>query len=575
MISTSSMDPTWYFDQRRVGEVAKTRAHVMGDVMSRPNFDHAPPPVRVNGRLLVPVHVTGLGAMVIFDARSRTAVCQARLAYNVGPNTGYPLWDLRQSITHAWIDGVPIAPSSIAELELGEGPAATLRVIPQSQAAGSAHTLRLRYALGIPRSDLGGAYPPVLRWSDQGLRWSIGMADLFAGRHLEAWFPSNLPFDQFPFRLLVKLVGFDAPHVLITNGQALRVGRNTWSVVFPDWFTSLSQLIELHRADEVKGVRRTIRLSQARDSVCVEVWKLARVPGDVHRVLKRTADLIKAIDATYGPFPGNRYVCFLHGAQGGMEYSYAATTSEEALAHEVLHSWFARSVSQATDADGWWKEAFTTYRTSRPMAIPFSDSDQPLMLCSRRPFQRTTPREAYTAGARFFSGVAHAVGGTYRLDVLMRRLYERRAGTPLSTLELEEFLVAESGAVSLVDAFHRYVYGLDDPKHAPILCVEGRPALSRAPGDDTCLAVRVANHGVETCKHFMVIFGLPSATRPRPAAVAGGFDLRPGESRLMSARVVDSHRLPLTTDAAILRASAHTRRRAALRHVPSNPSHRI
>jgi hypothetical protein len=245
-----------------------------------------------------------------------------------------------------------------------------------------------------------------------------------------------------------------------------------------------------------------------------------------------------------------------------MEYSYAATTSEEALAHEVLHSWFARSVSQATDADGWWKEAFTTYRTTRPMAIPFSDSDQPLMLCSRRPFQRTTPREAYTAGARFFSGVAHAVGGTYRLDVLMRRLYERRAGTPLSTLELEEFLVAESGAVSLVDAFHRYVYGLDDPKHAPILCVEGRPALSRAPGDDTCLAVRVANHGVETCKHFMVIFGLPSATRPRPAAVAGGFDLRPGESRLMSARVVDSHRLPLTTDAPILRASAHARQRA-------------
>jgi len=49
------------------------------------------------------------------------------------------------------------------------------------------------------------------------------MADLFAGRHLEAWFPSNLPFDQFPFRLLVKLVGFDAPHVLITNGQALGV----------------------------------------------------------------------------------------------------------------------------------------------------------------------------------------------------------------------------------------------------------------------------------------------------------------------------------------------------------------
>jgi len=44
-----------------------------------------------------------------------------------------------------------------------------------------------------------------------------------------------------------------------------------------------------------------------------------------------------------------------------MEYSGATTTSPGALAHETFHSWYARGITPASQADGWWHEAFTTF----------------------------------------------------------------------------------------------------------------------------------------------------------------------------------------------------------------------
>ena len=101
------------------------------------------------------------------------------------------------------------------------------------------------------------------------------------------------------------------------------------------------------------------------------------------------------------------------------------------MAHELLHSWFARGVTPASDADGWWDEAFTSYRTTSPLSPePFDFREAPLQLCSRRPFQRRTPPAAYAAGSRFFRGVASATG-IERLDDLMRMSHVTRNRTPL------------------------------------------------------------------------------------------------------------------------------------------------
>jgi hypothetical protein len=267
-------------------------------------------------------------------------------------------------------------------------------------------------------------------------------------------------------------------------------------------------------------------------------------------------------------------VCFLHGGDGGMEYANATTTSEGALAHEVLHAWFARSLTPASDADGWWDEAFTTYRTTAPLrAEPFDFSDAPLELCSRRPFQRRTPPAAYPGGSRFFRGVAYATG-IERLDQLMRVLYLDRNNTPLTTCELEEYLVAHSGRAELVDAFHQFVYGFEDPGSAPRLgfgrlgnaggadavgasgLPQRRPWVRRLPDggathqgpdgtSDGWVHVWVTNLGLETCRHFVVVVAVRPLSDAEPwrhphlpgVAAVSGFDLGPLESRIVAARI--------------------------------------
>ncbi len=60
------------------------------------------------------------------------------------------------------MDGVPITPAQVAHHSFGVGAFTDLRVVQAVQPAGSVHTLRVHYPLGVPDSQLGGAYLPRL-----------------------------------------------------------------------------------------------------------------------------------------------------------------------------------------------------------------------------------------------------------------------------------------------------------------------------------------------------------------------------------------------------------------------------
>jgi hypothetical protein len=237
-------------------------------------------------------------------------------------------------------------------------------------------------------------------------------------------------------------------------------------------------------------------------------------------------------------------------------------------------------VTPASQADGWWDEAFTTFHDAGAEDTePFNFLEAPVELCSRSPFQRHTPGNAYADGSRFFRGVAAAVGvGT--LNAAMRSLYELRRGGPLSTSELEEHLVARTGVVVLVDAFEHFVYGFSDPSPAPRLGLrdafggtgmndwgsESRdsPNLwvrrlddvdtnhqSPQPGQDNWLHARVHNDATGgACRHFVVTFAVKEFAQTQfsypedflPAvAASAAFDLAPGENRVVTARWPREH----------------------------------
>jgi hypothetical protein len=511
------------------------------------------------------MHILDLRANVSFDAATGTSMAEATMDYRVGPDDGNPFFDLRQSLDSCWLDGVRIDPGMVGACDVGSGPASTVRVLRRFQYRGSIHSLRFAYRLGTPRAELGGASPPVLQWSSgPRLRWTFGMSDLFAGRYLEAWFPSNLPFDQFPVTLNITLTGTEVAHVLISNGEVATAGVRRWSVAFPPSFTTLSPMLEFRPADTVQGQTGSVTLPASGTVVTVEAWKCAGGPEDLGNEVGKIGRLLAQNEADYGKLPGRRFVCFFNGNRGGMEYHNGATTSRRALAHEVFHSWFARGVTPASQADGWWDEAFTYFHDHGADLLEAFDFRQaPVELCSRRPFDRRTASNAYTDGSRFFRWLAEALG-VERLHACMRSVYAKHNGTPLSTIGLESEIIVASGEPSLVDAFHRFVYGLPDPSPAPRLLLQRGPV--RDAGNRIYASVR-NDAGGGACGHFMVVFSLADPATGAPMysadfrnviAATGGFDLQPGEEKTVWAPSPQSL-MPRPGSNAVLLASLHAR----------------
>jgi hypothetical protein len=144
----------------------------------------------------------------------------------------------------------------------------------------------------------------------------------------------------------------------------------------------------------------------------------------------------------------------------------------------------------------------------------------------------------------------------------MSEFYRAHLDRPTTTAALEAHLVSRAGAVELVDAFHRWVYGFADPAPEPVLFFPARPAGNALQiwvrhrddgksehqeprtGDVNWLCARVANRGPGVAQHFVVRFRVTAARGPDfvwprdflPAMTAAvGFDLAAGQSRLVTA----------------------------------------
>ncbi|MDX6455337.1 MAG: hypothetical protein QOD48_1444, partial [Gaiellaceae bacterium] len=273
-------------------------------------------------------------------------------------------------------------------------------------------------------------------------------------------------------------------------------------------------------------------------AITISAVKFATGGANLAASLPRIVRLLSEQEQRYGEFAGDSYVCLFHGATGGMEYANATTTSESALRHEVIHSWFARGLTPASQADGWWDEGFATYLDTGERCEWLDFRAPPVELCSRRTFQRTTARRSYEAGSRVFRGIAAVIGPERLLDA-MRELYTAQRGASVSTPALEAHLVASTRAVELVDVFHRFVYGFDDRVPGPRLRVE---ALDAHPlGLTGSVRVRVANDGGDRCRHFVVVI---TAERHEAIAAVAGFELAPGRSQTMSLRWLRDHEPP-------------------------------
>jgi len=554
------------------------------------NLDLAPRPVMVDGLLAVPIDIRQIAATLTFDGATVSGAGDATIEFVVGPQGGNPIFDLRQTITAAWLDGTALPAGQLAHHDFGGGADADLRVVESVLAAGSTHTLRITYALGPPQASMASSYLPAMAWSPgPRLAFNFGFTDLGAGRYLEAWIPANLIFDQFDLSIELQVLNTTIGHTVITNGAVTTIAANHWSVGFPSRFTALSPLLEIRPTDALAGQTGTTTLPVSGTTVTVEAWKLAGSPVDLGAQIANLQAWLADNELSTGRYlHGDRFVAFLN--VGGMEYEGGCTAGTGALRHETFHSWWARGVKPASQPDGWWDEAWTVYNDlGAAGSLPFDFTDPPVTLAPHNPWVRVTSPAAYTSGERVFEGLAAMVGVT-ALRSAMSSFYQAHTDRPVTTADIEAFLVSRSGQADIVDAFHRFVYGLPDPSPAADLWLRddvgdtgtgtwgGRfwdsPDLwvrndddggtTHQPpehGQDNWLYATVRNRGATTARHFLVTFNVkpwagteflyPGDFLPCVAAAAG-FDLGPGAATVVKARWPAAQVPPAGTHACLL-----------------------
>ncbi|HRD43175.1 MAG TPA: hypothetical protein PLN30_05460, partial [Ferruginibacter sp.] len=197
------------------------------------NFQLAPAPKIVDGLNAVPMDIQQVQASFVFDAATQSSSASATITFITGNNNGCPVFDLRQTITSAKLDGVSIPVTDLAQHNFGGGANAEMRIINKSLTANTTHTLQLSYSLALPQSPAGGSYQPNLAWgAGPRLTLNFGFTDLAPARYLESWLPSNLIFDQFSIQLEIQMLNTAIPHSLITNAETTVIASNHWQLNF-------------------------------------------------------------------------------------------------------------------------------------------------------------------------------------------------------------------------------------------------------------------------------------------------------------------------------------------------------
>ncbi|MEO5685493.1 MAG: hypothetical protein ABIQ88_22795 [Chitinophagaceae bacterium] len=541
------------------------------------NFHLAPDAKIVDGLLAVPMDIQQLQASVVFNAATSTASATSTITFITGQQNGCPVFDLRQTIGSATLDGLPILPADLALHNFGGGANAGMRIINRVLPAGTTHTLQVVYTLALPQSPAGGSYQPNIAWAaGPRLIFNFGFTDLAPARYLEAWFPANLIFDQFSIELDLQLINTAVVHAVITNAAVTALGSNHWKLNYPARSTALSTLLEIRAADTVQHQGSTVTLPVSGNTITIDAWKLVTGAADLSTQINNIKTFLTSNENNYGPYlHGNRFTVFFN--IGGMEYDGGATTGTGALKHETFHSWWARGMKPASQPDGWWDEAWTTYFCDNAGAAstPFDFTAAPVELCAQNQWSRITDSEAYTQGNRFWQGMSAMLGNANLLHY-MKDFFSRAKNELVKTNHIEEYLLCRSGNAQLVDAFHRFVYGFANPAATPDLWLKddatdalgnndwngrfwdspdiwvrnkddgGLTQQSPEFGQDNWFYARVRNKSSSvTVKHFVVAFNVkqfagtqfryPNDFFPATAA-ASGFTLAPGASMIVKAK---------------------------------------
>ncbi len=532
-------------------------------------FSLSQPVVNVDGLLAVPISISQINGSIRFDLETSVASVDVTMDFTLGRTGGCATFDLRQTISQAWLDGAAFPVANLTHRNLGGGANADLRVLATNLAAGSEHQLRLVYSLDRP--DSPGAMP--IGWNGNKLSFDFWFTDLQPGRYLEMWLPANLLWDHYQVSLDIELVGSDISHTLITNGSRIELANNHWSISFSASWNASCHMLVIEASTELSSKFGSVTLASG-TVIHTELYKHRSVAATLNTIEAQIHGFLQTNEVDIGRFVHSpKFTTYLWPSLRAMEYAAGTTTTLSALKHETFHSWFARGVFPANGQDGWWDEAITSWVDAGRPEIYLGLSESLSTLCNRNRYSRVTPTAAYSRGASVFSGIAEEVGSS-RLKLALQGIFKDYSLQSLSTEILEAELISRLGTLRIADYFERYIYGFSrslaanlwmrdaqgDPgaNHytgsrfwdSPDIWIrnnDDRGLLHQPPecGQDNWFYAKVHNRGTQTAKHFVVTFNpatfagtqfiYPNDWLP-PLAVATGFNLAAGASRIVKVK---------------------------------------
>lgn len=422
-----------------------------------------PPPFAVDGVAHVLLDLRRVEAELVFNTSTREIRGAAVVEFAAGGVAGFPLFDLRQSITRAVLDGEELAPGTLVRVELPAGDT-TMIAVQRLLDPCSEHTLEIEYAVEALDSDTSFIFV------NDAIAWATQLFDYPAQSFAEKWFPSNLIHDVHD--LTVDLLLADAPilHAVLANAPVVELGPNHWRIDYVD-VTSMSPMIQLCPAGSALGQVAEVEVGDV--TVEVEAWSCTTwtdAPPDLAAVTPTLADALQYSHGELGPYPhGDRFVAVMIANSGAysMEYPGATVTESWAVRHEVFHSWIGRGVRPLTQRDAWFDETWTDYAVDDAyMTTPIDPAAPPVELAGDNLWVRTFPIKAYTTGPQVFASIAAEVGQD-DFRAALRDFYAAYTGQAIATETLERELHCRIGGDLVRQRFHRFIYGRDGEAPAP------------------------------------------------------------------------------------------------------------
>lgn len=412
------------------------------DILPVDNEDYVPRNLSTkvftkNNITYAPMNLIDQKLTLTFDPVAKTTKGHSEITFSVR-KSGRPYFDLQATVTNMKLDGKDVFVSTVTD---PDGQNQSYRAVGESISPGPTHKVEFDYTLPSER----------VTFSDGGARFLTDMTDL-SGKFFEYWGPTGFEEDAFKLTLHLKVPDSTSSHVVFSNGTVTGSGSD-WTIVFPQFFTKSSFYV--HMTNQNLPTKK-ITYQGLEKEIPIEIYGLTS--SLVTSASTEIPKLFKELEADFGPYPHSKFVVYMNDRSGGMEYVGATITALGSLDHELLHSWFARSVIPADGRSGWIDEAMASWRDYGYTRATTVLQRSPTNLADYSAYRKSTPSNCYVDGRALFAELDREFSTAGGLKPVMKEFYQRYKNKVVTNEEFWFFLESYTG--KNLDEFNsRYAMG--------------------------------------------------------------------------------------------------------------------